>query len=376
MQKINLLFVIIQMGLGGSERLVLNIIKNLNRKLFSPSLAWFFGDTVIDEFEELKIPLFYVPKTKRFDFKTMQHFSAILAENNIHVVNAHHFMSMVYAFYGCKIKKQAKLVYTEHSEWEVQAIRTRWQLIGTVLLRYTDRTVGVSQPITDCLQKKFFIPKAKVETIRNGVDNQFFSVRQNENILRNEFRISPGEKTIGIVANLKRVKNHLFLLKAFHELTAEFDNAKLLIIGQGFKDDPENTEIEIKNFIETNNLGDKVLMLGYRSDIKQLLSIMDIFCLVSKMEGLPLSLIEAMAYGLPVLGSDVPGIKDVIKHGVNGYLIPQNDTEALKNALLHLMIKDSLRERMGKQSKLLADSYSMGSCIKEYENLFSKLCTL
>ncbi|MBC2714606.1 MAG: glycosyltransferase [Desulfobacteraceae bacterium] len=376
MQKVNVLFVIIQMALGGSEQLILNIIRNLDRNRFSPSVAWFFGDTILEEFADLNIPLFHVPKTKSFDFNTMQHLAAILTENDVHVVNAHHFMSMVYLFYGSKVKKQAKLIYTEHSEWEVEAIPKKWQLLGAGLLRCVDKTVGVSPAISDCLQKKFFIPLSKVETINNGVDLNLFSNTQKNLVIKKELKIGSIDKVIGTVANLKKVKNHRFLLNAFKKLAEEFDKVKLILVGQGFKDDPENTEEEIKDFIETNGLNNKVLILGYRSDISQLLSVMDIFCLTSKMEGLPISLIEAMASGLPVVGSDAPGIKDVIEHGVNGFLIPQDDTAALKNALLNLVRNDSLRVRMGNHSKLMANLYSMESCIKNYENLFSKLCAL
>ena len=376
MQKVNVLFVIIQMALGGSEQLVLNIIRNLDRKRFSPSVAWFFGDAILEEFSALKIPLFHVPKAKSFDFNTMQHLATILTENDIHVVNAHHFMSMVYSFYGCKVKRQAKLIYTEHSEWEVGAIPRRWQVFGTCLLRCVDRTVGVSPAVSDCLQRKFFILPSKLGTIKNGVDLKFFSNVQNKLIIKKELGVGSDDKIIGIVANLKKVKNHLFLLNAFNELVGECDNVKLMLIGQGFKDDHDNTEEEIRDFVEANTLRNKVLLLGYRSDIAPLLSVMDIFCLTSKMEGLPISLIEAMASGLAVVGSDVPGIKDVIEHGVNGFLIPQNNKEALKNALLDLVSNDSLRVSMGKQSKLLAKSYSMESCIKNYEKLFSELSLL
>ncbi len=373
MQKVNVLFVIIHMALGGSEQLVLNIIKNLDRNRFSPSVAWFLGDTVLEEFAALNIQLFHVPKTKSFDFNTMRHLAAILAENDIHVVNAHHFMSMVYSFYGCKVKKQAKLIYTEHSEWEVEAIPMIWQVLGTGLLRCVDRTVGVSTAISECLQRKFFILPLRLGTIKNGVDLKLFSNVENKLTIKKELGIGRDDRVIGIVANLKRVKNHLFLLNAFRELTGEFDKVKLILIGQGFKDDPENTEEEIRDFVDTNGLCNKIFMLGYRSDIPQLLSMMDIFCLTSNMEGLPISLIEAMASSLPVVGSKVPGIKDVIDHGVNGFLIALNNTAALKNALLDLVKNDSLCVRMGNQSKLLAKSYSMESCIKNYENLFSEL---
>lgn len=83
------------MALGGSEQIVLNLIRNLDPNRFSPLVAWFFGDSILEEFAALNIPLFHIPKNKSFDFKTMQHIATIMAEDNIHVVNAHHFMPMV-----------------------------------------------------------------------------------------------------------------------------------------------------------------------------------------------------------------------------------------------------------------------------------------
>ena len=188
--------------------------------------------------------------------------------------------------------------------------------------------------------------------------------------LRKELKIAEDEKVIGIVANLKRIKNHIFLLRAFDELIKSYKNAKLLLVGQGFKDDPENTEEDLRNYADKNGLKEKVLFLGYRSDIPELLSIMDIFCLTSFKEGLPISLIEAMAAGLPIVGTDVEGIRDTINPDKNGFLVKAGDVNGLKRALQVLLKDESLKQRFGMESRLLSKEYSLQQCVNKYQNLF------
>jgi len=155
------------------------------------------------------------------------------------------------------------------------------------------------------------------------------------------------------------------------ELLKEYKNVKLLLIGQGFKDDAENAEADIRRFIDNQGLENSVTLLGYRSDIPSLLDIMDIFCLTSFKEGLPISLIEAMAAGLPVVGTDVEGIRDVIAHNKNGYLVQVDDFNGLKNILSSLLQDETLRNKMGRESILLANqAYSLDSCIDQYQDLF------
>lgn len=359
------------MGMGGSEQLVLNIIKNLDRKLFKPHLAYFHGKKPLSEFTELGIPLFHVPKIKRFDIKTIIELSTIINKYDINVVNAHHFLSMIYSFYGCKVRNKAKLIYTEHSVWEISDVPKKWKLIGSIILRFADAVVGVSLNVSGALQDNYKLKKSKSFTIQNGVDLLDFNLPTNKFKKKCELRIKKNEKIIGIVANLKKVKNHLFLLNAFKEVLSEYDNAKLVIVGRGFKDDQENTEFLINKFIEKHDLKERVLMLGYRSDIPELLAIFDIFCLCSYMEGLPISIIEAMASGLPVVGTKVDGIVDVIKCGENGFMIPLNDKEGLKTILLTLLRDDSLRRLIGQKAKQHSKHYSISICINKYEELFS-----
>ncbi len=371
--KINILFIMMQMEMGGSERLVHSLVLRLDRNIFNPAIAWFYGDKIVKDFADLNVPLYHVPKVKRFDFSTMQKMEKIITDNSIHIVNAHHFMSMVYAFHGCKIVNHAKLIYTEHSEWEINKISWIWRRVGSYLLSRSDAVVGVSAGVSKQMQNTFKIDNSKTFTIQNGVNCKDFANNKKSDV-KEKLDISNNEKVIGMTANLKKIKNHLFLLKAFNELIKDYKNVKLLIIGQGFEGDAENTEHELKNYVYEQGLRKNVLFLGYRSDIRDLLGILDVFCLTSFKEGLPISLIEAMAAGLPVVGTDVEGIREVIIPNRNGFLVPIDDVMGLKRALYTLIQNETLRKKYCEESKILArDTYSLDKCVKQYQHLFLSL---
>jgi glycosyltransferase involved in cell wall biosynthesis len=371
-RRVNILFIIMQMGMGGSERLVHNLISKLDRKALNPSLAWFFGDTPLQEFVDLGIPLYHIPKNRRFDFSTMRMLGQIIKKNNIDVVNAHHFMSMVYAFYGCKVRRQSALIYTEHSEWEIEQIPKRWRAIGNLLLRHINHSVGVTSAVTDRLRQVFKVSDGMASTVLNGVNvDKFKSCERKVVEIKNSLNIEDGEQVIGTVGNLKGVKNHKFLIRAFSELAKVIRNVRLVIIGQGFPGDPENSEQELKDQVRKLGVVDRVSFLGYRCDVPELLSIMDVFCLTSLKEGLPTSLIEAMAAGLPVVGTNVEGIRDVIVPNQDGLLVELGDVESLKKSLSDLLKNPDRRAKLGQEARQKAEEkYSLQQCVLKYEALF------
>jgi glycosyltransferase involved in cell wall biosynthesis len=370
-KKINVLFIIVQMKMGGSEHLVWDLVRNLDRRRFSPHVAWFYENEPLSQFVELQIPLFHIPKTKRFDFSTMRALGKIIKDNRIDVVNAHHFLSLIYAFYGCKLVNRIGLIYTEHSSWEIQAISPKWQMVGRMVLRFTDACVGISEKVRTELTTFFKLSNDRTHTITNGVDCRLLTASAKKNDFKSKYGFPPDDIIIGMVANLKKNKNHLFLLRVFQQLQHLNKRLKLVFVGQGFAGDPEGSEEEIRRFINETALVENVFLLGSRADVPDLLKVFDIFCLTSYQEGLPLGLIEAMASGLPVVGTDVDGIRGVIEQGKNGFLVGLNDEQQLAAALQKLVEDPSLRLRFGARSREIASqNYSLEDCIEKYQRLF------
>lgn len=377
MGKINLLFVIPQLEKGGSETLVYDVASRLDRQLFEVSLAYFqfYGSEGFKEaFLDHGIRLYHIPRSGAADFSAMRMMADVIRDSNIDIVNAHHFVSMFYSFYACKIAHCRKLVYTEHSSWEVEGVSLKWTVLGRIIMRQVDCVVGVSDEITQALVTKFHLQQRSAETIRNGVDLDGHSVSRDEKSIRAEFGLAGHERVVMTVANFRKVKNHLFLLRGFKELVKELGNVKLFLIGQGIENDRENTESDVRGYVEENGLNENVILTGHRSDVRDLLSIADVFCLTSYREGLPISILEAMSAGLPVIGTNVPGIRDVITHEQNGILIELGDWKALKDAMLKILTNKELKCNYGKASrKIVEESYSMTQCVGRYQDLFLRL---
>jgi glycosyltransferase involved in cell wall biosynthesis len=377
LNKLNVLFVIPQLEKGGSETLVYNIASHLNRSMFDVSVAYFnyYGnDAFREEFLQHNIKLHHIPRINESPFSTMLKMAKIIRENEINVVNAHHFISMINSFYACKIANHSALVYTEHSSWEVENVTLKWRVMGRLLLSQLDCVMGISEDVTQSLRKKYHLRRENALTIRNGVDLDNKTTARDNRSIRNELGLADNIKVVATVANFRKVKNHLLLLQGYRELLKELADVKLLLIGQGHINDSENSENEIRDFIVENNMSDRVILTGHRSDVKDLLSIADAFCLTSFKEGLPISMLEAMSIGLPVVGTNVPGIRDVIIHGQNGFLVDLGEYMGLKEALFKILSNKQLGLKYGQESrKIVIDLYSMNDCVKRYQELFLRL---
>lgn len=378
MKRHNILFVIPQLDRGGSETLVYDIATRLDKSMFNVSLAYFhfYGNEKFRKaFQEKGIRLHEVWMSSSADFSAMRTMARVIRENDIHLVNAHHFISMVYSFYACKLVGRRKLVYTEHSSWEVGNVPLKWRMACRLLSGQLDNVIGVSDDVTKTLKASLYLKDEGAVTIRNGVSLSNGGSREPGSV-RREFGLSDSMKVIAMVANFRKVKNHILLLKGFRELLGELDGVRLLLIGQGYAHDPEGSEVELRRYIEESGLSGKVIFTGYRSDVMDLLSIADVFCLTSYREGLPISMLEAMSCSLPVVGTNVPGIRDVVRHGKNGFLVEADDSVAVKDSLLRILTDNQIRRDFGSESrKIVLESYSLDQCARNYQDLFLKLLT-
>ncbi|MBN2284935.1 MAG: glycosyltransferase [Tissierellales bacterium] len=368
------LFVLPELRQGGAERVVFNIVSKMDRDRFSPHIAWFHGDRFYP-FDTIRdVPIFFVDKQPGLDFRAMQFLSDLIEREKIDLINPHHFMPLFYSFFGSKIGHRRKLVYTEHSVWEAERVVGFWKFITRLMLLGTNALVGVSPEITEYLKKKYRLRNNKTRTILNGVDTDYYKPGDRKGQLRFDLGYNASHILIGMVGNFRQIKNHQMLIKAFEKIVSFSPECRLLLIGQGFADDPENTEESIKKQIKESSLVDKVQLLGYRNDVQNILQILDIFCLTSLREGLPLSVVEAMATGLPVIGTDTDGIRVVIESGKDGLLVDINDESGLTDALILLLKDNDMRMEIGRAARKKAEKYySLRMFADRYVELFKTL---
>ena len=204
--------------------------------------------------------------------------------------------------------------------------------------------------------------------IHSGVDLNRFQNGENERSRkRKELGISPDALVVGFSGWLLPIKGVNFLVEAMARVVLEHPNTLLVLVGKG--EEKENLRKQVENL----GLEDKVLFLGWRPDVNEIMGCFDILVLPSLNEGMGRVLVEAMSAGLPIVASRVGGIPDLVKHGENGLLVPPANAAALEQAISDLLSDRGRRKRMGETGKRLCRPYSVEAMVEQIDNLYSRL---
>jgi glycosyltransferase involved in cell wall biosynthesis len=232
------------------------------------------------------------------------------------------------------------------------------------LMRKT-RIVAVSEDIRREMTTWMTPGCPPVCCIPNGISLAAYQDMPSRSAARSQLGWPVEEYLIGIVARLSDGKNHTGLLHAHKTLLGRFPRSRLIIVGEGAM------RFRIEEAIAELGLSSRVELLGERHDIPQILGALDVFCLPSSTEGMPMTILEAMAARLPVVATRVGGVPDIVRNDETGLLVGAGDSGALAAALIALAGDAALRRKMGEAGrKLLEDRYSLRAALQAYEQLY------
>ncbi len=214
--------------------------------------------------------------------------------------------------------------------------------------------------------KNYSIPADKISVIKNGIplpDN----VPAQSN-LREKLGIKPGARNIGAIARLHREKGIDLLVRAFHSLAGEFPDLDLVIIGDG----PEKSKLEQMS----KNLGisNRVRFAGFLPEPEQYLSLFNLFALPSRIEAMPVALMQAMAAGKAIVAAKVGGVPELMEDGKEGLLVPAEDESALSRAISRLLREPALAMALGAKAKERAGrEFGLEQMLESYLALYQEL---
>ncbi len=269
-----------------------------------------------------------------------------------------------------------KLVHAEHGRdaADPDGNKRKYQRLRRWMTPMIGQYVAVSEDLRTWLTHRVSIPQSKVAFIANGIDTTLFNVPHSQSGARNLMGTfaPPGTVLVGNVARLDKVKDQAGLLAAF-KLLREADQGKnascrLIIAGDGPQRD------ELAQQIVQLGLSGSVRLLGDRGDVAQVLAECDVFVLSSIAEGMPITVLEAMATGLPVVATNVGGVASVVEAGVTGTLVPPGDPRALAAALGVYVADEKLRHRHGDAGRArVAEHFSLRTMVSAYVALYDEL---
>jgi glycosyltransferase involved in cell wall biosynthesis len=240
-------------------------------------------------------------------------------------------------------------------------------LIERIFSGITSQFVVDSYAVQELVSMRCGISKDHIRVIYDGID---FAALDSEELhdVREELGLQEARYVVGIVAHLNAAKGHALYLQAFTRVLEEFPGTWLLIVGDG----PLRQQLEAA--CDALNIGHRVLFLGYRSDIASVLTSLDILVLPSTWEGFGIVQAEAMYLGVPVVGTNNGGAREVVRAFRTGLLVPYGDIDQLADATVLLLQDDSLRNRMGCAGRdRVLRLFGMDRLVNVYESLYLEL---
>ncbi len=354
--------VLIALGIGGMEKVVVDIIKRFNPEKVRSSVYCLVEEgSLAAELKDNDVEVTLVKGNKYLSL------AGAFRERCIDIV---HSYSGVYrdATVGAIIAGVPIRVHTDQGRFYPDSRWTRFN--HWFFSHFRDKVIPVSDELGEFLKKEVGIHPKKIKRIYNAVDVADHDVKIDIGEKRRELNIQPGEKVIGVIARLVPVKDHETLLRAFKRVKELCKNVKLLIVGYG------PLEESLNRLVKELGEEDSVLFLGKRTDVRELLHIMDIVCLSSRNEGLSLTLTEAMASGKAVVATNVGGNPELVVNGVTGLLVPAAEPDKMAEAIITLLRDDSLRGSMGAEGKKRIErEFNIRNVVTEYERLYYDLAT-
>jgi len=350
-------------GPGGAERMILDLCGWLRTQGHRVTVATCREGWLAQNLRENGIETHVVAKRRLVDFRMVSEILRLAHERRVDVIHTHELPMMVEIAPAALLKGIA-LVGTLHGRENIAARRRR-RMVCRLASRWCRRVVAVSGAMQRFLVEDVRIPRTKVQTIYNGIDISRYGGPDTPHHLRQVLGIPPESRVIGTVGSLYPVKGQTFLLQAMARVVRQAPDTVCLLVGRG--------ELLPVLQREAADLGltEQAKFLGFRTDIPELLSLMEIFVLPSLSEGLPLSLLEAQAVGKPAVATHVGGIPEVIEEGRTGYLVPPRRPDLLADRILRLLQDPPAARAMGERGRSrIREIFSLEAMAQGYLSLF------
>ncbi len=358
---LRVMFVITSMPVGGAEMLLVELIRRLDRSRFLPELCCLKDPGPLGETLALEIPAHQGLLARKTDVGVLWRLAGLMRRQRIDaVVTVGAGDKMFWGRLAARLAGVPVIASALHSTgWP-----DRVQFSNRLLAPITDAFIAVAEPHGRYLAAHEGCTASKIHVIPNGVDVERFRPRPPSERLRKEFDLAADVPVVGIVAALRPEKNHTLFLRAAGRVRRAITNARFLIVGDG----PQRGELE--TLAVMLSISDAVRFLGTRSDVPEVLSLIDVLALSSHMEANPVSILEAMAMAKPIVATRVGSVDKAVHDGRSGCLVAPGSEEELAGRLIELL-RDRARAtafgRAGRQYVL--EHASIQQMVTGYENL-------
>jgi glycosyltransferase involved in cell wall biosynthesis len=290
-----------------------------------------------------------------------------------HIVHTHTAKAGFVGRLAARLARVPVVVHTFHghvlhgyySPRKTYLLRRMERLLAGV----SDRIIAVSEQVKRDLVSYGVAPAGHIQVVPLGLElGPFLKSVEWQGAFRRELRMDGRERLIGIVGRIFPIKNHRLFLEAAARVAKEDALARFIIVGDGV------LRPEIEAYARDLGLVDRLIFTGWRRDLPRIYADLDVLAVTSNNEGTPVSAIEAMASGCPVVATRVGGLPDLIDEGETGYLVPPGDAAAVASALARLLTNTENARRMGQAARAAVQKrYAAERLISDVAGLYRDL---
>jgi glycosyltransferase involved in cell wall biosynthesis len=363
---------------GGTQKHVVDIAKSIDKTEFQIDIIYsiFRNKHFIEESNGIFNKMYGLPIKRSAaisDISNILKIRKIIKQNKYDIVHCHSTKAGFVGRLSALISNHPNVIYSPHGfmfcDTRIKMRRLLYLHLEKYLGYITHKLIAVSGSERDLALQHNIVPIKKVTTLYNSIDPSEFNDFQYKNRVKEKLNDRNSEIILGTVGRLYYQKDPITLIKSFKIINDQYPNTKLIIVGDG------PLEQECIKLINKLQLQDKINLVGSQKNSKAFLKMFDIFILSSHYEGLPYALLEAMMMGIPSVGTDVVGIKDLIINDETGYLVEEENYHMLAQAVIKLLENPELLTTFSLNSKSRAElSFNFAQGIKEYEEFYSNQC--
>ena len=377
-KRISILFVIDALTFGGGERVFAQIISALPIQKYEIYLASLPNKQFYEAIQNDHVHFLPIDFSNTISFTLVTKLAKILRQNHIEIVHGQGARAEVYARIGKRLARRSRYVSTVAMPvegFDVAPVRKRiYRFFDRISETFVDRFLVVSDALRQAMIEGHGIPAEKVIRIYNGVEIGHFSPQKRNEArkrIRQEFSVGENTLLVGAIGRLVWQKGFEYLVQAIPMVLNKFPKAQVLIVGEG----------PIKHHLEALShklkIGRHLIFAGFRKDIKQILSAIDMLVIPSVLEGFPIITLEGMAMTKPIIATNIDGIKEQIIDGKTGILIPHKDPSAIAEAILKLSKDEQCAQNIGWEArKRVEKEFSLEKMVNTTEQIYQSLISL
>jgi len=365
--QIRVLWLTKGLGPGGAERLLVSFGAKADRERFDLRAAYLlpWKNHLVGDLGALGVPAVCLDGRREVDPRWVRRLRDLVRHQHIDVVHVHSPLVAAVARPALRAlprQDRPALMGTEHNVWSSHHPATRWA--NRLTLPLEDVTIAVSDEVRASMPPRL---ARRTEVVIHGVDVDAIAGRRGEREgARAELGVGDDGLVVVTVANLRAQKDYPTMLQAARRLADAGEPVHFVSVGQG----PLAGQLEAER--DRLGLGERFRFLGYREDPIRVLVAADVFCLSSRFEGLPISMLEAMAAGLPVVATRVGGVPSVITDGREGRLVPAGDPAALAAAVAEMGEPELRGHRAAAAGERVRD-FGIDRAVQRQQELYESL---